>query len=73
MGAGVAASNVNQGQGIRSAPSPWRVHAMTIERYGNTRYWAVYASDGILICVCVYRKGAQEVVRQLTGQEPAHT
>ena len=46
---------------------------MRIERYQNTRYWAVYASDGSLICVCVYRKGAQEVVRRLTSQEPAHT
>jgi hypothetical protein len=43
---------------------------MTIKRYG--RYWAVYASDGALICVCVYRKGAQEVVRRLTSQEQAH-
>jgi hypothetical protein len=40
-----------------------------ITRYGNTRYWAVYAHDGTLICVCVYRKGAQEVVRRLTSQE----
>jgi hypothetical protein len=70
MGTGVAASNVNQGQGTRSAPSPWGAHAMTIKRYG--RYWAVYASDGALICVCVYRKGAQEVVRRLTSQEQAH-
>jgi hypothetical protein len=46
---------------------------MRIERYQNTRYWAVHASDGALICVCVYRKGAQEVVRRLTSQEPAHT
>jgi len=29
------------------------------------------ASDGALICVCVYRKGAQEVVRRLTLKEPA--
>jgi len=42
---------------------------MTIKRYG--RYWAVYASDSALICVCVYRKGAQEVVRGLTSQEHA--
>jgi hypothetical protein len=38
---------------------------MRIERYGNTRYWAVYASDGALICITVYRKGAAEVVRRL--------
>jgi hypothetical protein len=36
---------------------------MTIIRYG--RYWAVYASDGTLICLTVYRKGAAEVVRRL--------
>jgi hypothetical protein len=45
---------------------------MTIKRYGNTRYWAVYASDGALICVCVYRKGTQEVVRRLTSPEQGH-
>jgi hypothetical protein len=38
---------------------------MHVERYGNTRYWAVYASDGALICITVYRKGAAEVVRRL--------
>ena len=38
---------------------------MRIARYGNTRYWAVYASDGALICITVYRKGAAEVVRHL--------
>ncbi len=38
---------------------------MRIARYGKTRYWAVYASDGALICLTVYRKGAAEVVRLL--------
>src|SRR5712691_3712746 len=42
-----------------------RSDVMRIARYQNTRYWAVYASDGTLICLCVYRKGAQEVVRRL--------
>jgi len=36
---------------------------MCIKRYG--RYWAVYASDGALICLCVYRKGALEVVKRI--------
>ena len=36
---------------------------MSIRKYG--RYWAVYASDGALICITVYRKGAVEVVRCL--------
>ena len=44
---------------------------MTIKRYG--RYWAVYdTAGGTLVCVCLYKKGAQEVVRRLTSQEPAH-
>jgi hypothetical protein len=38
---------------------------MCIERYGNTRYWAVIDTAGTLVCLCVYRKGATEVVRRL--------
>jgi hypothetical protein len=38
---------------------------MRIERYGNTRYWAVIDTVGTLVCLCVYRKGAREVVRRL--------
>ena len=35
---------------------------MSIERYN--RFWAVY--DGSeLVCVCVYKKGAEEVLRRL--------
>jgi hypothetical protein len=36
---------------------------MTMRKYG--RFWAVYADDGALICVCVYKKGALEVLRRL--------
>jgi hypothetical protein len=42
---------------------------MRIERYGNTRYWAVLDAEGTLICLCVYRKGAEEVVRRLQAQQ----
>ena len=38
---------------------------MRIERYGNTRYWAVIDTDGTLVCLCVYSKGAAEVVWRL--------
>ena len=38
---------------------------MSIRKYGG-RYWAVYDSTGELICVCLYKKGAQEVVRRLS-------
>lgn len=39
--------------------------AMTIERHGR-RHWGVYDARRNLVCVCVYFKGAQEVVRRLT-------
>jgi len=40
---------------------------MRMARYGKTRDWAVY--DGaILVCVCLYTKGAQEVVRRLSNR-----
>lgn len=40
---------------------------MKIERYGKTRFWALYDETGALIAVCVYRKGALEVLRRLTN------
>lgn len=39
---------------------------MSIVRYGR-RFWAVYDDTHILVCVCVYLKGAREVVRRLTA------
>jgi hypothetical protein len=37
---------------------------MVVRKYG--RYWAVY--DGTtLVCVCLYKKGAAEVVRRLSS------
>jgi hypothetical protein len=41
---------------------------MTMTKYG--RFWAVWDRDGGLVCVTVYRKGAQEVLRRLQTQEP---
>jgi hypothetical protein len=38
---------------------------VSIARYG--RYWAVYAADGALICVTVYKRGALEVARRLSA------
>lgn len=41
---------------------------MTVARY-KQRFWAVYDPSGALVCVCVYRKGAQEVARRLSASE----
>ena len=38
---------------------------MYIKKYGKTRYWAVIDIDGTLVCLCVYRRGAAEVVKRL--------
>ncbi len=46
-------------------------HAMRIARYRNTRYWAVIDNEGTLVCLCVYRKGALEVVRRLQARTTA--
>ena len=42
---------------------------MKITRYG--RFWAVYDRMNALICVCVYKKGAEEVLRRLAIQDNA--
>lgn len=42
---------------------------LSVSRYKKSRHWAVReAASGSLVCLCVYRKGAAEVVRRLTGQ-----
>jgi hypothetical protein len=36
---------------------------MSIRKYG--RYWALYDEAGELVCICLYKKGAAEVLRRL--------
>jgi len=38
---------------------------MRIEKYQKTRYWALVDTTGELVCLCVYRKGAEVVMRRL--------
>lgn len=38
---------------------------MTVSRYKATRFWAVLDASGALVCVCVYKRGAEEVIRRL--------
>ena len=48
--------------------------SLTISRYKGGRNWAVREADtGSLVVVTVYRKGAVEVVRRLTGAIPEPT
>jgi len=41
--------------------------ALRIERYRNTRHWAVYEGESLVV-VTVYKRGAQEVRRRLEAQ-----
>jgi hypothetical protein len=49
----------------------------TIERYRSyERHWALYDPDGELVCLTVYKRGAEEVVRRLeisTGRAASET
>jgi len=38
---------------------------MRVEHYQNTRFWAVWDAQEMLVCVCVYKRGALEVMRRL--------
>jgi hypothetical protein len=42
-----------------------------VERYAKTRFWAVRAAAGALVCVCVYRRGAEEVAQRLQARDDA--
>ena len=42
---------------------------MRIEKYGS-RFWAVFDSKDRLVCVCVYKCGAEEVVRRFNHWDP---
>ena len=45
---------------------------LRIARYGNTRHWAVYEGESLVV-VTVYKRGAQELLRRLAAQAPAAT
>ncbi len=44
-------------------------YQMNISRHGQ-RFWAVRDGNDRLVCVTVYKKGAQEVVRRLSSVLP---
>lgn len=41
----------------------------SLTKHGHSRFWPVIDPDGQLVCVCVYRCGAQEVIRRLEDPE----
>jgi hypothetical protein len=45
---------------------------LRIERYKNTRHWAVYEGENLVV-VTVYKRGAAELLRRLAAQPSAAT
>lgn len=43
---------------------------LTVERYRDSRFWGLYES-GQLLCVTVYRKGAETVKTRIERGEPS--
>ena len=41
---------------------------LSISRY-KERHWAIYTQEKELVCVCVYKKGARNVVRLMEEKE----
>ena len=39
----------------------------TFRKYARTRFWEVLDPSGVLVCLCVYKKGARELVKRLNG------
>jgi hypothetical protein len=37
----------------------------TVSKRGRSRFWVVHDPAGIMVCVCVYKCGALEVIRRL--------
>jgi hypothetical protein len=42
----------------------------TFSKHGRSRFWAVRDPAGVMVCVCVYKRGAIEVVQRLTAVRP---
>ena len=49
--------------GQHPTPPEEKATGARVERY--KRHWAAYDADGELVCVTVYKKGAEEVVGRL--------
>jgi hypothetical protein len=42
---------------------------LTVERYRRTRFWGLYEA-GVLLCVTVYKKGAEAVKTRIERSAP---
>ena len=47
------------------------MNGFTVTKHGRSRFWALRGGAGVLVCLCVYKRGALEVARPLGEREPA--
>ncbi|HEX6038117.1 hypothetical protein [Longimicrobium sp.] len=50
-----------------AAPATQPQHGYTIAKRKRSRFWDVLDPSGRLVCVTVYKRGAEEVVRRLAA------
>jgi hypothetical protein len=41
-----------------------------IEKWKKSRFWGVFDRAGKLVCLCVYKRGAQDLCKRLEGGQP---
>ena len=59
--------NVNLTRGRRGCQATEIVAGYTIKKRGGDRDWMVIDPQGQLVCLTVYKRGAEEVVRRLAA------
>ena len=47
------------------------METVRVERSGKTKFFAVYDTTNALVCVCVYKRGAEAVAQRLQALEDA--
>ena len=57
----MAAKQKTQANGAKERPG------YTVQKYRNSRFWAVVDAAEELVCITVYKRGADEVVRRLAA------
>jgi hypothetical protein len=55
---------IHESQAVYPAPDSC---SYAVSRYKGSRHWAIRDPSGSLVCVALYKKGAQEVARRLNA------
>lgn len=42
----------------------------TVARWKQSLFWGVFDATGTLVCLCVYKRGANAIIARLEGVSP---